>query len=480
MDGKQSNKDRIKQITDGIERGIKELFESDRYCSYLKTMSRFHSYSVNNTLLIHTQCPHATLVAGFSRWKNQFGRHVKKGEKGIQILAPTPYLKKIEEIKRDPVTQEPVMDENGEAVKEEKTVKIPAFKVVSVFDVSQTEGKPLPSLASGLNGAVEQYDLLLEALHCTSTVPIRFLPLSEGMDGYFSLDSQSITIREGMSQTQTISAIIHEMAHSRLHNYRPATDHAESPGEKDRNTEEVEAESISYVVCQYLGIETGENSFGYIAAWSKGKELKELRESLETINKTSSELIAEIEQHYESLTKEREASLEATEQVQPASSEETVHPDAVKEQQEITVADVGVPDSGKMSEPIGSPQTLSAFGYTTPGMLPVSVDFALELLDKDVPIYMLGSDNTEWMAFDREDIANHRGMLGVTKEDWENIQGSPDILALRERFLVSYSKNKEADMPKKHRESALAAKLKSYPIQPRKNASRKKHKEQER
>ena len=309
MAEKQSNKDRIKEITAGIEQGIKELFESDRYRKYLTTMSRFHKYSLNNVMLIHSQRPDATLVAGFNKWKNSFGRHVKKGEKGIQILAPTPYKIKVEKEKLDPETKLPMIDENGDPVTEEKEVSIPMFKVVSVFDVSQTEGKPLPQLAYSLSGAVEHYEEFMEALKRTSTVPIKVEHTDKNVDGFFDLTNQSITIQAGMSEIQTVCAVIHEIAHSRLHNYDHMTELADdgetllAPAEKDRHTEEVEAESISYAVCQYFGIETSENSFGYIASWSQGKELKELRASLETINRTSSDLISGIEKHFQEICK---------------------------------------------------------------------------------------------------------------------------------------------------------------------------------
>ena len=402
MAEKQTNKERLKDITDSIERGIQDLFQSDKYAEYLRTMSRFHRYSVNNTMLIYMQKPDATLVAGFNKWRDQFERNVMKGERGIKIIAPTPFKKKIEQEKLDPDTKMPMLDAEGKVIIEEKEIKIPMFKPVTVFDVSQTDGKPLPQLASDLSGNVQNYEVFMEALRRSSPVPIDIKPIHDGSDGFFSLDNQSITIREGMSEIQTVSAVVHEIAHSKLHNakkipepkdaamhqdaeifgvpcvfsngripdeevpkgmYRydlrgsdddPGTpitvennvvvNHAGSVltvtpldlgedgrltfteedglnffgGEltayrffndqlKDRNTEEVEAESISFAVCAYYGIATGENSFGYIATWSKDKELKELRASLETINKTSSELITDIDRHYGEIMKEREA-----------------------------------------------------------------------------------------------------------------------------------------------------------------------------
>ena len=323
MADKPTNRERLQEITAGIEQGIKELFESEKYMRYLSVMSKFHRYSVNNTMLIYMQKPEATLVAGFNKWKNQFARHVKKGEHGITIIAPTPYKKKIEEMKRDPDTHAPILDADGKAVMEEKEIEIPMFRPVKVFDVSQTDGKPLPELASSLSGTVPHYEAFLEALRRSAPVPIEFEPMSADMDGYFSSDRQRIAIREGMSEVQIVSATVHEIAHSKLHNRQKmqetsaAGDNtADQPKPKDRNTEEVE--SISYAVCQYFGIQTGENSFGYIASWSKGKELKELRASLETINKTSCELINDIERHYKEICKERGIDLTAKQEPEQA------------------------------------------------------------------------------------------------------------------------------------------------------------------
>ena len=317
MADKPTNRERLQQITAGIEQGIKELFESEKYMRYLSVMSRFHRYSVNNTMLIYMQKPDATLVAGYNKWKNQFERHVKKGEHGITIIAPTPFKKKIEEQKLDPDTKAPILDAEGTAVMEEREVEIPMFRPVKVFDVSQTDGKPLPELASSLSGNVQNYEAFMEALRRSAPVPLSVEPMAANMDGYFSPDQQRIAIRAGMSEVQTVSAAVHEIAHSKLHNYAKAQEEAVRAGDKvppkkkDRNTEEVEAESISYAVCQYYGIQTGENSFGYIANWSQGKELPELRASLETINKTAGELINDIDRHYKVICKERGIDLTA-------------------------------------------------------------------------------------------------------------------------------------------------------------------------
>ena len=381
MADKPTNRERLQEITAGIEQGIKELFESEKYMRYLSVMSKFHRYSVNNTMLIYMQRPDATLVAGFQKWKNQFERHVKKGEHGITIIAPTPYKKKIEEMKRDPDTQAPILDADGKAVMEEKEIEIPLFRPVKVFEVSQTDGKPLPELASSLSGTVPHYEAFLEALRRSAPVPIEFEPMAANMDGYFSSAQQRIAIREGMSEVQTVSAAVHETAHSKLHDpkkheaeptwkivmvseggtkkdYRldfatevEAEQAAAEDGwryvdenqfewrleveedltamkqaAKNRNTEEVEAESISYAVCQYFGIETGENSFGYIAGWSQDKELKELRASLETINKTSCELITDIERNYKEICKERGIDLTAAPEQAPQRAAEEKTP----------------------------------------------------------------------------------------------------------------------------------------------------------
>ena len=382
-ENKPTNRERLREITDGIEQGIKELFESEKYMRYLSVMSRFHRYSVNNTMLIYMQKPDATLVAGYNKWKNQFERHVKKGEHGITIIAPTPFKKKIEEQKLDPDTKAPILDAEGKAVMEEREVEIPMFRPVKVFDVSQTDGKPLPELASSLSGNVQNYEAFMEALRRSAPVPLSVEPMAANMDGYFSPDQQRIAIRAGMSEVQTVSAAVHEIAHSKLHDpkkyeaeptwkivmvsgggvkhdyrldFATEAEAEQAAAENDwryvdenqfewrleveedltavkqavknRNTEEVEAESISYAVCQYYGIQTADNSFGYIATWSQDKTLPELRASLETINKAAGELIADIDRHYKVICKERGIDLTAQpEQAEPRQpAEET--PDA--------------------------------------------------------------------------------------------------------------------------------------------------------
>ena len=270
-------------------------------------MSRFHNYSLNNQALIHLQRPDATLVAGYNRWRDKFSRHVLRGEKGITIIAPTPYKKKIEQEKLDPDTRLPILDADGKVITEEKEIEIPMFRPVKVFDYAQTDGKPLPervaSPVANLTGSVENYEAFMEALRRSSPVPVEFKPLSAEMDGYFSPKSQSITLREGMSEVQTVSAAVYEIAHAKLHNY--GLQQAAERKAKSRNTEEVEAESISFMVCAYFGIETGANSFGYVATWSKNAELPEFRASLDTIGKTANGIITDVEKHFAEVCKER-------------------------------------------------------------------------------------------------------------------------------------------------------------------------------
>ena len=317
MSEKKTARERLKEITDSIADGITDLFESEKYRRYLTVMSRFHRYSVNNTMLIYMQKPDATQVAGYSKWADQFDRHVKKGEHGITIIAPTPYVKKVEQPKLDPKTQAPMTDGNGQVIKEEKEIRVPMFRPVKVFDISQTEGQPLPQLASTLTGNVEQFDVFLEALRRAAPVPMDLEPLDEKLDGYFSPAEQRIAIRSGMSQVQTVSAAIHEITHSMLHNSQKPEDR------KSRNTQEVEAESVSYAVCQYYGIETAENSFGYIAGWSRDKTLPELRESLETINRTAGDLIAAIDGHFREICQEKNSSREPPAEPEQAAPEST-------------------------------------------------------------------------------------------------------------------------------------------------------------
>lgn len=296
MADERTEKQKVQEITDKLEEGLKELFESEKYKTYLSTMSKFHNYSFNNTLLIAMQKPEATLVAGYKAWQKNFERHVNKGEKAIRILAPAPYKIKEERDKLDPVTGEMMFDENGMPQKEQVEVTIPAFRAVSVFDVSQTDGKPIPELeAQELLSTVEGYEDFVQALMNVAPVPIGFEDIPGDSKGYFHTEEKRIAVQENMSESQTLKTMVHEVAHSMLHNKEINRDDLIEEPAKDRNTKEVEAESVAYTVCQHFGIDTSDYSFGYIVGWSSGKDMKELKSSLDTIRKTASELITGIE-----------------------------------------------------------------------------------------------------------------------------------------------------------------------------------------
>ena len=508
MAEKQSSRDRLKEITASIEDGIKELFQSESYAQYLQTMSRFHHYSVNNQVLIHMQKPDATLVAGFNKWKNQFGRNVIKGEHGIKIIAPTPFKKKIEQEKLDPDTQLPMLDADGKIITEEKTIQIPMYKPVTVFDVSQTEGRPLPQLAHDLSGNVANYDVFMEALRRSSPVPISIEVMGGGMDGYFDLEHQDIAIRKGMSEVQTVSAVIHEMAHALLHNRTKDTE--EKTPELSRSTEEVQAESISYAVCAYYGIATGDNSFGYIAFWSKDKTLPELRESLEVISKTADGLINDIDRHYAEILKEREAELIAAEPAMAMerlyavddrylhvqrtdtgvdytiydkasmkeldggqldmeistlaeSALEICNSHGIGQNAPLQVADIGIldelqaaqdaviaieppvqenpePETDTPADPAISVEARNAYGYTDDAMLPLTKERAMELFERDVPVYLLYGDNTEAMAFEQTEILNHDGIFGIDRADWEAVKEQFPV-ATENRWQKAFQQN---------------------------------------
>ena len=300
--------EKLKEITDRLEQGITELFDSERYKEYLRVMSKFHNYSFNNTLLIAMQKPDASLIAGFTAWKNQFQRNVKKGEKGIKIIAPSPFKIKQETEKIDPQTQKPVIGRDGKPVTEEKEITIPAYKVVSVFDVSQTEGKELPDIAvDALTGDVEQYSDFFAALEKTSPVPIGFEKIEGGAHGYYHLEDKRIALDEGMSELQTLKTAIHEIAHAKLHDIDLNAPKDEQQPRVDRRTREVEAESVAYTVCQHYGLDTSDYSFGYVAGWSSGRELAELKSSLETIRSAAADIINSIDGHTAELQKQHEA-----------------------------------------------------------------------------------------------------------------------------------------------------------------------------
>ena len=366
----QNSAERMKEITDRLETGIQELFESERYKAYLTTMSKFHSYSFNNTLLIAMQG--GQLVAGYNKWRDDFHRNVRKGEKAIKILAPAPFKAKKEVQKLD-AQGRPVMGKDGKPVTEVKEIQVPAFKIVSVFDVSQTEGEPLPSIGvEELTGSVERYGEFFKALEQTSPVPIGFEDIPGGSHGYYHLTEKRIAIQEGMSELQTLKTAIHEIAHSKLHAIDPEAPAIEQADRPDSRTREVQAESVAYAVCQHYGLDTSDYSFGYVAGWSSGKDLKELKASLETIRATAHELITTIDGHLAQLQKERQAQLEqAAEQPDPDSAFSKLPPEQQQEMTDSvkamlqTLIEADLKSTGEVSQ--GTKEAAQAQGFTIAG-----------------------------------------------------------------------------------------------------------------
>ncbi|WP_190278492.1 YodL domain-containing protein [[Clostridium] symbiosum] len=380
--------EKLKEITDRLEQGIKELFDSERYKEYLRVMSKFHNYSFNNTLLIAMQKPDASLIAGFNAWKNNFKRNVMKGEKGIKILAPSPFKIKQEMEKIDPATQKPVIGADGKPVTEEKEITIPAFKVVSVFDVSQTEGKEIPNLAVDmLTGDVERFKDVFAALEKTSPVPIGFEKIEGGAHGYYHLEEKRIAIDEGMSELQTLKTAIHEIAHAKLHDIdlnAPVTEQTDRP---DRRTREVQAESVAYAVCQHYGLDTSDYSFGYVAGWSSGRELDELKSSLETIRSAAAEIINSIDGYLKDLQQEQETEQTAT-----------------------------------LPDPTIQITDMQEYGYTWDGMLPLQQEAAERLFHEDLEIFCIYEDGTEGAVTSLSELKEHAengGLFGVEKAAWK-------------------------------------------------------------
>ena len=347
----ENSADRMKEITGKLEDGIKELFDSDRYREYLSVMSRFHRYSFNNTLLIAMQKPDASHVAGFTAWKDNFKRNVMKDQKGIKIIAPAPFTVEKEVEKKDPRTGQPMIGQDGKPIMEKKEVQIPAYKVVSVFDVSQTEGEPLPTLGvHSLTGDVERYEDFFKALKETSPVPVEFEKIKGSAHGYYSLTDKRIALDEGMSELQTIKTAIHEIAHAKLHDIDLKAPKSERQDRPDDRTREVQAESVAYTVCQHYGLDTSDYSFGYVAGWSSGREMSELKASLETIRKTASEIISSIDGKMAELQKEHEQS-KTQEQEKPLSPDD------------MTTGKSVVTPRGSFHETAMSREQMEAAGY---------------------------------------------------------------------------------------------------------------------
>ena len=398
--------EKLKEITDRLEQGITELFDSERYKEYLRVMSKFHNYSFNNTLLITMQKPDASLIAGFSAWKNNFGRNVMKGQKGIKILAPSPFKIKKEMEKIDPQTQKVIIGKDGKPVTEEKEITIPAFKVVSVFDVSQTEGKEIPDIAVNmLTGDVEHYKDVFAALEKTSPVPVAFEKIEGGAHGYYHLDDKRIALDEGMSELQTLKTLIHEIAHAKLHDIDLNAPLEDLENRPDRRTREVQAESIAYTVCQHYGLDTSDYSFGYVAGWSAGRELAELKSSLETIRSTAAEIINSIDEHIAELQK-------AQEQAQTSEIQEIGQDAPPQEQPEIPVPDATI-----------SIKEMQDYGYSWDGMFPLKQEAAERLFTQDgIEVFRIYEDGTEGAVTSLTDLQEHAekgGLFGVEKETWE-------------------------------------------------------------
>ena len=428
---------KVKEITAQLEAGVKDLFHSERYQDYLKAMSKFHDYSLNNTLLIVMQKPDASLVAGFNKWRDEFERHVKRGEKGIKILAPAPYKIKKELEKLDP-DGKPIIGEDGKPVTEQKEITIPAFKVVSVFDVSQTDGKEIPDIAvDSLTGSVEQYEDFFKALEQTSPVPVGFERIESGAHGYYHNAEKRIALNEGESELQTVKTLIHEIAHAKLHDIdlnAPPEQQQERPS---RRTREVEAESIAYTVCQHFGLDTSDYSFGYVAGWSSDKDIKELKASLETIRATASELITEIDGHFRELQQQREAAQEerpVLESLAPAQQQ------AIRDEVQATLqmlVDTDMQISGEVSQ--GTLDALAAQGYALqdgivqrmPAELSKQEQEAVYRLDDGTYLYVQTSDNGyDYTLYD----SNMKDLDGgqLDNPDLSMTASRDEILALHE------------------------------------------------
>ena len=409
---KQSVSERTKELTAKLEAGLKELVQSDKYRDYLTAMSRLNNYSSRNIMLIHQQLPHATRVASFKTWEEEFNRHVKKGERALWIWAPIgekqPETKLMEKL--DPETGAPLLDEDGKPVMEEMTALVsrPRFKEVPVFDVSQTEGEPLPEIVEPLTGGVAHYEAFLDALRAVSPLPIVFEPMREEQDGYCRYGEQ-IGIREGMSETQTVSAVVHELAHARLHDKNLAPD----ASGKSKNIKETEAESLAFVVNSHFGIDTSANSFGYLAEYGS-RDMKELKASLDTIRREANTLINAIDGKFREICAERGIDLAAE---APAQAEQPV---SVQPEQETAAKQApGLEPGEVMPDPAIGLSEMNLYGYSQEGMLPVLQARALKLYDSGLDVYMLNPDNTESMAFTRAEIEAFDGIFGVDASDWQ-------------------------------------------------------------
>ena len=480
-----TEKQRVQELTDKLKQGLQDLFNSDSYRNYLSTMSKFHNYSFNNTLLIAMQKPDATLVAGYKALQKNFERHVNKGEKAIRILAPAPYKIKEERDKIDPVTQELLLDKDGNPQKEEVEITIPVFRAVSVFDVAQTDGKPIPELAAKeLLSDVEGYQDMIRAVEAISPVPIELEEIAGDSKGYYDSEAKRIAVQENMSESQTLKTMIHEVAHSKLHSKEVEQD---EQMRKDRNTKEVEAESVAYTVCQHFGIDTSDYSFGHIAGWSSGRDTKELRASMDTIRKTASELITGIEGQLHLLELEKEVVQKETEitadtelsNMQKAEkiineleSEKSIFSRAERNlivnyayklgdmektrelaehifyeekygNQNVALAIIDAQaEIDALPDSMVGISEMQEYGYTWNEMLPLTQERALELFDHDLPVYLLHTDGSETTVSERKQIIEYDGMCGIEKGDWQNERK----LRMMQEELSESDSNREAQL----------------------------------
>lgn len=480
-----TEKQRVQELTDKLKQGLQDLFNSDSYRNYLSTMSKFHNYSFNNTLLIAMQKPDVTLVAGYKALQKNFERHVNKGEKAIRILAPAPYKIKEERDKIDPVTQELLLDKDGNPQKEEVEITIPVFRAVSVFDVAQTDGKPIPELAAKeLLSDVEGYQDMIRAVEAISPVPIELEEIAGDSKGYYDSEAKRIAVQENMSESQTLKTMIHEVAHSKLHSKEVEQD---EQMRKDRNTKEVEAESVAYTVCQHFGIDTSDYSFGHIAGWSSGRDTKELRASMDTIRKTASELITGIEGQLHLLELEKEVVQKETEitadtelsNMQKAEkiineleSEKSIFSRAERNlivnyayklgdmektrelaehifyeekygNQNVALAIIDAQaEIDALPDSMVGISEMQEYGYTWNEMLPLTQERALELFDHDLPVYLLHTDGSETTVSERKQIIEYDGMCGIEKGDWQNERK----LRMMQEELSESDSNREAQL----------------------------------
>lgn len=472
--------DQLKEITERLEQGVKDIFTSEMYTKYLLTMSKFHNYSFNNTLLIAMQRPDATLVAGYNAWKNKFNRYVKKGEKGIQIIAPAPVKEREEREKIDKDTGLTVLNESGEPEIEVVERVIPRFRVTTVFDYAQTDGEPLPTLeVNELTARVKDYTLLKEAIEQVSPVPIRFGEIEGNAKGYYSHVDKEICVRADMGESQTIKTMIHEVAHAMLHD----SDQMKQRGEeKDQLTKETEAESIAFTVCSALGIDTSDYSFPYVASWASGKELKELKDSMDTIRLTAADFLEKLETAVAERSVERMTAMEYAEKlIADKERDKTVFDNsqrnlivnfayklddraATEELANNLAAAVAAENTEEINRLMWEAEEkieslpdgmiglseMHEYGYLKDDVLPLTKEGAREWHRLGERIYPLFQDGTAGDFASQEEIEQHDGIFGIKADAWSAI-----LLEKNEEYLEDEYARPDAALTVISREQAL-------------------------